>query len=278
MNTSYINYLKSQKKSSGTIRTYCQHIEDCLSAIGKADSEIRYIDLIDYMASVNDRSSATIATKISAIKSYFDFLTSVNLIAENPSVKMERPTVHNKEKSALNKEQISDMIRATPTYRMKAMISLLASTGLRISECLNIQLEEYKNRVNDTITILGKGAKWRNITLSEQVVKYIDNYIAKERHDGCPYLFVSNYGCQMNRGHVAEALRTAAKKAGIENWEEMHISNHTMRHSCATMMIDNGVNINVVSSALGHGSIAVTSRYLHANQRQVASAMASMTF
>lgn len=278
MNNSYVNYLKSEKKSSGTIKTYVNNIEECLSHIGKADCEIKYIDLINYMATVQNLSSATIATKISAIKSYFEFLASIDLIAENPAAKMKRPSVHSKEKSALSAEQISAMINAAPTYRIKALISLLASTGLRISEALNITIEEYNNRINDTITVLGKGAKWRNITLSEQTISYLDKYIEKERHNGCEYLFVSNYGGKMASGHTTEALRTAAKKANLENWKELCITNHTMRHSCATIMVDRGVDVSVVSKALGHSSIAITSRYLHPSSDKVANAMAAMSF
>ena len=117
------------------------------------------------------------------------------------------------------------------------------------------------------------------VGLADETVKLIDSYIANERKDGCEYLFVGNRGNKMDGKNTSAMLKVCARKAGIENWEELHISNHTMRRTFATMMSEADVPIEVISKAMGHSSVAITAnRYIKRTEQRAVNAMSVVNF
>ena len=115
--------------------------------------------------------------------------------------------------------------------------------------------------------------------MSDETIKLIDSYITNERKNGCEYLFVGNQGNKMDGKNTSAMLKVAARKAGIENWEELHISNHTMRRTFATMMSEADVPIEVISKAMGHSSVAITAnRYIKRTEQRAVNAMSVVNF
>lgn len=271
--------LMAKKRSEGTIEQYTKAVKHCLSYIGKPEADIRLCDLEAWQASMSGLSSATIAQRTFAVKEYFKFLYRNELIEKNVAENLEAPTIKNREQSALTGEQVRAMIDAASSLRNKAIITTLAQTGLRIHELLNITLEQYKSRVNNVLVIRGKGDKDRLVGLSEETTALIDAYIQLERKRGCEYLFVGNRGNQMEGKNTSMMLKTCAKKAGIENWEDLHISNHTMRRTFATMMSEADVPVEVISKAMGHASPAITiQRYIKRTEQRAVNAMVNVNF
>ena len=192
---------------------------------------------------------------------------------------LETPQIKNREQSALNGEQVRAMVNAATNLRNKAIIMMLAQTGLRIHELANITIEQYESRSNNVLVIRGKGDKDRLVGLADETIKLIDSYIANERKDGCEYLFVGNRGNKMDGKNTSAMLKVCARKAGIENWEELHISNHTMRRTFATMMSEADVPIEVISKAMGHSSVAITAnKYIKRTEQRAVNAMSVVNF
>ena len=270
--------LKAKHRSEGTIREYTKAIDNCMAYVNKPESEIKPIDLELWQSSMSNLSSASVAQRTSAVREYFKFLYRNEFISRNPAEMLETPQIKNREQSALNGEQVRAMVNAATNERNKAIIMMLAQTGLRIHELANITLEQYESRSNNVLVIRGKGDKDRLVGLADETIKMIDSYIANERKDGCEYLFVGNRGNKMDGKNTSAMLKVCARKAGIENWEELHISNHTMRRTFATMMSEADVPIEVISKAMGHSGIQITSRYVKRTEQRAVNAMSVVNF
>lgn len=279
MNKLFIMSLKAKHRSEGTIREYTKAVNNCLKYVNKPESEIKAIDLEMWQSSMDNLSSASVAQRTSAVREYFKFLYRNEFIQRNPAEFLEAPAIKNREQSALTGEQVRAMVNAATNLRNKAIIMMLAQTGLRIHELLNITLEQYESRSNNILVVRGKGDKDRLIGLSDETIKLIDSYITNERKNGCEYLFVGNQGNKMDGKNTSAMLKVAARKAGIENWEELHISNHTMRRTFATMMSEADVPIEVISKAMGHSNPALTmQRYIKRTEKRAVDAMLGVKF
>ena len=203
MNNCFITSLQAKKRSEGTIREYVKAVKHCLDYINKPDADIKLADLEAWQASMSNLSSASIAQRTVAVKEYFKFLYRNEFISRNPAEMLEAPAVKNREQSALNGEQVRSMVNVATNLRNKAIIMMLAQTGLRIHELANITLEQYESRSNNVLVIRGKGDKDRLVGLADETIKLINNYITNERKDGCEYLFVGNRGNKMDGKKLA---------------------------------------------------------------------------
>ena len=277
----YINHMRGNKKSEGTIHEYVRNLTDVFTAIGKDEEAIVYEDIENYKLSIASLSSSTINTRISALKSYYKFLMQRRYVEVNPVEYVECPKVKNKEKIPLTGEQVRAMIAKTSNVRMEAFIMALATTGMRIAELASVTIDDYNNRVGNTIIITGKGDKERRVTFPDEAVACIDKYIWTERSvhaakTGTNLLFVSNQGTALAAGNMGEQLKKIAKEAGIPQWDK--VCNHLLRTTCATLALRNGVELPTIQKMLGHSDINTTTRYAKIADETVANAMATMRF
>ena len=277
----YINHMRGNKKSEGTIHEYVRNLTDVFTTIGKDEEAIVYEDIENYKLSIASLSSSTINTRISALKSYYKFLMQRRYVEVNPVEYVECPKVKNKEKIPLTGEQVRAMIAKTSNVRMEAFIMALATTGMRIAELASVTIDDYNNRVGNTIIITGKGDKERRVTFPDEAIACIDKYIWSERSvhaakTGTNLLFVSNQGTALAAGNMGEQLKKIAKEAGIPQWDK--VCNHLLRTTCATLALRNGVELPTIQKMLGHSDINTTTRYAKIADETVANAMATMRF
>lgn len=277
----YINHMRGNKKSEGTIHEYVRNLTDVFTTIGKDEEAIAYEDIENYKLSIASLSSSTINTRISALKSYYKFLMQRRYVEVNPVEYVECPKVKNKEKIPLTGEQVRAMIAKTSNVRMEAFIMALATTGMRIAELASVTIDDYNNRVGNTIIITGKGDKERRVTFPDEAIACIDKYIWTERgihaaKTGTNLLFVSNQGTALAAGNMGEQLKKIAKEAGIPQWDK--VCNHLLRTTCATLALRNGVELPTIQKMLGHSDINTTTRYAKIADETVANAMATMRF
>ena len=277
----YINHMRGNKKSEGTIHEYVRNLTDVFTTIGKDEEAVAYEDIENYKLSIASLSSSTINTRISALKSYYKFLMQRRYVEVNPVEYVECPKVKNKEKIPLTGEQVRAMIAKTSNVRMEAFIMALATTGMRIAELASVTIDDYNNRVGNTIIITGKGDKERRVTFPDDAIACIDKYIWSERSihaakTGTNLLFVSNQGTALAAGNMGEQLKKIAKEAGIPQWDK--VCNHLLRTTCATLALSNGVELPTIQKMLGHSDINTTTRYAKIADETVANAMATMRF
>lgn len=261
MDNNYITYLFGNRESKNTVKAYTKAICDMLEYIQKDENDIVYDDLIRWKGSIAHYASASMAQKIAAVKDYFKYLYVSGKIDNNPAENLKSVKVKNAQKIPLSGEQIRAMIDATNVARNKAIIMTLATTCMRISELTSITLSQYQHRINDTIIIYGKGGKERKVRFEMETIAYINEYLKHRKNTDCNLLFVSNQGTKMNPQCTGDMLKMCARKAGIENWEEMHICNHLMRTSGATIKYHNGANVEILQNILGHTSVQTTIKH-----------------
>lgn len=221
-------------------------------------------------------SKRTNARRISALKSFFNFLVREKLAATNPFLAIDLPRSGKSLPKALSQEEVMDLLTPpnSPTpinIRDNAMLFVLYSTGLRVSELVNLPLSAC-NLSAGFIRVLGKGNKERLIPFGDQARDKIDDYlktsrplILKNRHSN--YLFVTRRGTCMTRLRFWQIIRQIALAAGIQK----EISPHMIRHSFATHLLSHGADLRSVQMMLGHADIATTQIYTHIDQDRLKS-------
>lgn len=271
---SYVNYLVAEKKSSKTIESYTKYVQQMLDFIQKPVETITFMDITNWKASISHLSPATIALQVSSVKNYFNWLRMCKVITESPAQEVTSPKIKNREKHYLSKEDVQAMIETCSNLRDKAIIMMYGATGLRVSELISVKLSQ----ITDTheLVILGKGNKERTVFLNDKVYEAIQNYITVRPQSNCDNLFLSHWGGPIDPCNFNKTLKKIARNANVEHWED--VGNHALRHACACMYAQNGVDVSTIRDILGHSSIATTNRYLHTGRQEVVMAMSQSTF
>lgn len=220
-----------------------------------------------YDQALNGLSPATIARRIATIKNFYMFLESDNLAK---GIISEEITIPKKDKTlpqVLSEEEINQLLNAPDLTSEKgirdyAVLEILYSCGLRVSEASNLQINQI-NEQEEIINILGKGKKERIVPIRKSALKAVKTYISEVRNKHLVIdkkaVFISKNGKRMSRQALYNIVVNNAKLAGIQ--KEIHP--HTLRHSFATHLLDNGADLRVVQELLGHTNIGTTQIYTH---------------
>lgn len=274
----YIETLKSENKSEGTINEYLKHINEYFKYLDKNNIDFMKAKPINIKLFRNENSNLSPSTKngkVSAVKSFYSFLINDMEITDyNPCASIKSLDIEDREeKVPLTKVQIHWLINACKNNRDKAIIITLVNTGLRIHELLNITLKDYQyaKTHEGEMKVLGKGKKLRTIYLNEKVFEAIEKYLIERKESEYNNLFISN-GCKpMDRSCISKTLKTTAKRSGHFTDDEIKkIHNHLLRHVYTTEAIEANVPLEVVSETLGHSSTNTTfGIYLHMNKNRI---------
>lgn len=220
-----------------------------------------------YDQALNGLSPATIARRIATIKNFYMFLESDNLAK---SIISEEITIPKKDKTlpqVLSEEEINQLLNAPDLTSEKgirdyAVLEILYSCGLRVSEVANLQINQI-NEQEEIINILGKGKKERIVPIRKSALKAVKTYINEVRNKHLVIdkkaVFIGKNGKRISRQALYNIVVNNAKLAGIQ--KEIHP--HTLRHSFATHLLDNGADLRVVQELLGHTNIGTTQIYTH---------------
>lgn len=232
----------------------------------------------DYLAWLRRESMRpkSIARKTSSLRRFYRYLAGEGYIAEDPTrlTRTALPPQHFK--GALRREEVDRLIEATglekkPAYRLRdrAMLELLYATGLRISELLALRPGDFNFQFQFLRTI-GKGDKERLVPFHDQAARCVLEYLEEGRPALCgskvtDRVFLNRAGRPLSRMGFWKILKKYALLAGIQ----AELSPHTLRHSFATHLLENGVDLRVLQELLGHASITTTEIYTHLDQRQM---------
>lgn len=220
-----------------------------------------------YDQALNGLSPATIARRIATIKNFYMFLESDNLAK---GIISEEITIPKKDKTlpqVLSEEEINQLLNTPDLTSEKgirdyAVLEILYSCGLRVSEAANLQINQI-NEQEEIINILGKGKKERIVPIRKSALKAVKTYINEVRNKHLVIdnkaVFIGKNGKRMSRQALYNIVVNNAKLAGIQ--KEIHP--HTLRHSFATHLLDNGADLRVVQELLGHTNIGTTQIYTH---------------
>lgn len=235
------------------------------------------IDNFIYEQSLNDLKSSTISRRISTIKNFFLFLENEK-IAKNLVKEVILPKKEKHIPTFLSIDEIKNLLsvfdETKPTeYRDKTMVLVMYSAGLRVSELINLEKRSI-NFEEKLITLKGKGNKERFVPLNYIALEYLNNYLSQNKNNKVfsksKYLFINKKdGKPLTRQYFFVELNKYAKRAGIDK----KISPHTLRHSFATHLLENGADLRVVQELLGHSKIETTQIYTHLSTKKILDAL-----
>lgn len=216
-------------------------------------SEIAFEDVRSWKASLDTcRSPETVRNYIIKLRVVLSHLQRIGVPALDPEL-IPVPKRSTKPPVCITHEQVSELIEATPNIRCKAIISLLYSSGIRVSELCSLNRNQLQK---GKFTITGKGGKSRLCFYDTRTEALVRQYLAT-RKDESPALFYTPHG-RISPGTVQELFKRLRKKTGIES-----VHPHTLRHTFATELMQSGMHIYTLSRLLGHSNIQTTQVYLH---------------
>ena len=244
--------LKLRGFSENTIKAYVRHNSRFLDYIKKPVDQVEEQDIKNYLAYlIADKKLApsTIALVRAALKFYYDEMLSKNIVhVKTPKSTKKLPVV-------LTKYEVKDLIKAASTKKSRLIIMLLYSSGLRLSEALNLKVKDLELSRGMGWVRGGKGAKDRMFIISEKLAKELSKYIKKNKIEDL--LFPNRKGEPLSPNNIQKIVETAAKNAGIDK----KVSPHTLRHSFATHLLESGVGIRQIQELLGHANLQTTQIY-----------------
>lgn len=270
--------------SSNSIEAYLRDVDKLakfMSDLHLGPEEVKLQHLQDLVKQISELglTPTSQARMLSGIKAFYKYLLLENIINDDPTSLLEAPRTGRKLPSVLTFEEINKIFdaidRSTPEgERNKAMLETLYSSGLRVSELVDLKLS---NLYLDSgfIKVVGKGNKERIVPIGTFAAKYINIYrenvrsainIKKGHED---ILFLNRRGSKLTRVMVFTIIKTLARQAGLKK----PISPHTFRHSFATHLIEGGADLRAVQEMLGHESITTTEIYTHLDREYLRDAI-----
>ena len=283
----YLEYCQYRKElDNKTVKAYRIDLRQYFEFVGECDLDKNWIERYITNLHKNFRQK-TVKRKIASVKAFYNFLEDEELIQENPFRKIK---VKFKETSELPKiiprEEIEQLLQSMYTdlkirkkkeksiLRDIAVVETLFATGARVSEISNIKKENI-NLNTGVIRIMGKGGKERYILIGERSVhellkRYYEQNYENIKQSG--YFFVNRDGERFSEQSIRLMIKRYAKNAGIER----NITPHMFRHSFATYLIEEGVDISCVQRILGHSSIKTTQIYIHVASKKQAEILRDM--
>lgn len=271
----YMNYLSLERQlSPNTIDGYRRDLEDFYKFVNKSYKYIDKNDIINYISYLNKKVGAkTINRHIVSIKNYFKYLEKNNIIGVNPTTDITGLKTPKKMPRVLSVEEIDKLLdielKDAYSYRNKAMLELMYSSGLRVSELLNLTINNIDFDMN-LVRIFGKGSKERIVPIDDIATKYLYDYIniyrvTLLRNKVSDLVFLNSRGNKLSRQGFFKILKEIARVKGIKK----ELSPHTLRHSFATHLLNNGADLRSIQTMLGHENIETTQIYTHVSNNYV---------
>ena len=236
--------------------------------LNKDIKDINSDDINNYIQHLSKQNlkPTTINRNIVSIKSLYKYLYKIYNI-KNPTINIERQKIKKHIPNVLSIKEVDDLlnidIKNHFDFRNKTMLELLYATGLRVSELVNLSINDIDLK-NEVVKCFGKNSKERIIPINEYTINFLKEYISIYRikllkKNNTDSLFLNNHGKKITRQGFFKILKKIAKEKGITK----ELSPHTLRHSFATHILENGADLRIIQELLGHENISTTQIYTH---------------
>lgn len=240
--TDFFGYIESEKINYLTITNY----------------DVR--GYLKYLDSCNLKNS-TISRRISTLRTFYNYLVDENIVENNVFHNVKNPKLEKKLPNYLNYNEMEELLESidistSEGLKRRLLIEMFYSTGCRVSEMINVKISDI-DFTNKTIRIMGKGSKERIVYFGDYASKYLDNYLSKVKCD--KYLFTNKKGEKLTINEVEQIVKDIMKHISIKT----HVTPHTLRHTFATHLLNNGADIKTVQELLGHANLSTTGIYTH---------------
>ncbi|QNQ80491.1 site-specific tyrosine recombinase XerD [Lactobacillus sp. PV034] len=278
----YLRYAQVERGlSDNTIASYRQDLNEYLNFLLLEQQSIWEVDAVEvdlFLGKLRDQGKATssISRMVSSLRKFYQWLLRQDLIERDPLVKVDAPKQEKRLPLALSEAEV-DQLLAQPQVeksgglRDRAILETLYATGMRVSELINLKMSDLHQELK-LIKVLGKGSKERLIPISDVALSWIDEYDKQVRQKQLlksksftDIIFLNQRGGKLSRQAVWQLLKKYCQTAGITK----NVTPHTLRHTFATHLLENGADLRVVQELLGHSDIATTQIYTNLTQKHI---------
>jgi integrase/recombinase XerD len=278
----FLHYLVVERGlSQNTITAYKRDLTSYVGYLIQKEGihsikEVQRAHILSYLHDLKqkDKAAPTIARNIASIRSFHQFLLREQAVTIDPSVHIETPKTERKLPKVLSTEEVERLMEAPDEtsligVRDKAMLEVLYATGLRVSELIQLNSSDVHLTMG-FLRCIGKGNKERIIPIGKLAGDAIQRYIDKSRHrllkkHSTEALFLNHHGKRLTRQGFWKILKGLAHKAHIDK----ALTPHTLRHSFATHLLENGADLRAVQEMLGHADISTTQIYTHVTKTRL---------
>mgnify|MGYP001340675267 FL=1 len=274
---SFIHYLTVEKGlSPNTLASYERDLKNFLRFVQRQKRhylDIKREDIVSFLLTLRQegRADTTISRHLASIRSFYQHLLKDGKIGHDPSVHIETPKISKKLPKVLTMSEVERLLqRPQPKnpfgQRDLAMLEVLYATGIRVSELVSLTLDDVHLQMG-FLKCSGKGSKGRIIPVGKKAITALDQYLRQgrvklDKSKRVRALFLNHHGRPLTRQGFWKIIKKYAKEAQIEK----EITPHTLRHSFATHLLENGADLRAVQEMLGHADISTTQIYTHVNK------------
>ncbi|MFD1862587.1 site-specific tyrosine recombinase XerD [Planococcus chinensis] len=279
----YLHFLRVERQlAENTLVSYERDLKSYLQYLKEVEQldslrKVERVHILNHLRHLKEttKTSRTVARHISSIRSFHQFLIRERVVDNDPTVHLEMPQMEKKLPNILSIEEVDALIEAPARdkangIRDRAMLELLYASGMRVSECINLDIEDI-NLTMGFVRCFGKGGKERIIPLGKSALEACRSYLETARGQlvkegaATDSLFINQRGKRLTRQGCWKLLKQHAQKAGIQK----ELTPHTLRHSFATHLIENGADLRAVQEMLGHADISTTQIYTHVSKTRL---------
>lgn len=278
----YLHFLRIERQlANNTLVSYKKDLTDYLKSILETQ-QLHKLDVVErqhilvHLRKLKEegKSARTIARHISSIRSFHQFLLREKVTSKDPTIHLELPQLEQKLPNFLSVEELNNLLSSINLSKPQgvrdlAMFEIMYASGMRISECLSLNLEDLHLTMG-FVRVFGKGGKERIIPLGGAAIRACTQYIEEARpkllkSERTDAIFVNQRGKRLTRQGIWKLLNKHALNAGIQK----DITPHVLRHTFATHLIENGADLRAVQEMLGHADIATTQIYTHVSKTRL---------
>lgn len=268
----YLDYLEIEKGlAENTLEAYRRDLSDFFDFCGDVDiNDIQRSKINTYVRNLHEKkfSSTSIMRKIASLRGFFKWSCVNEITKTNPALTLEQPKIPQRLPKVMTIEEINNILNQDLSKLHRVIIELLYGCGLRVSELANLKITDYDLK-SKFLECTGKGSKDRLVPLGKKAIQAIKDflperdYLISKYNLQTKYLLINDKGKKVTRQEIYTFIHEQGKKL------HKAISPHTLRHSFATHLLENGADLRVVQELLGHSNVSTTQLYTHISKKRL---------
>jgi len=276
----YLHYLLVERGlAANSVVSYQNDLKKFAAFLKQEKLELKAVNkqvILDFLTVQTEAhlANATILRLVTSLRKFFQYLVEEGYLENDPMLLIDTPKKKATLPEVLVPSEVEQLLKTPNTnqvlgLRDRAILEVMYATGLRVSEIINLKLADLHLELG-IIQTIGKGQKERLVPIGDVAIKWVEAYLKKSRpklvkQKRNPYLFVNFHGNQLTRQGIWKNLKAHVKKAGIDK----NVTPHTLRHSFATHILENGADLRIVQELLGHADISTTQLYTHLSKQRL---------